>query len=96
MLRPMCMGWPKPMPMPERIALGIAIANGDLRLEGDVKITEWERNRLIEKAHIGPIMYEDDLPHMTDEKYDEWYEKSFIPGGVGVRVGPAVKAVRHA
>lgn len=35
------------------------------------------------------FMYEDDLPaNMPRKDYDDWYAKSYVPGGVGVRVGP--------
>ena len=56
-----------------------------------MQMTEWERNHLIEEFHVGPIMHEDELPaDITAIEYSEWYKKSFIPGGVGVRVGPVV------
>jgi hypothetical protein len=36
-------------------------------------------------------MHEDDLPEdMTADEYDRWYEQSYVPGGVGCRVGPVV------
>ena len=38
-----------------------------------------------------PIMYEDELPEMTDDEYEEWYINSHIPDGVGCRMGPVVK-----
>jgi len=37
------------------------------------------------------LMYEDELPEMTDEEYDEWYEKSSVV--YGVRMGPIFKRV---
>lgn len=34
-------------------------------------------------------MHEDELPeNMPQSDYDEWYERSFVPDGLGVRVGP--------
>lgn len=34
------------------------------------------------------LIHEDELPDdMTQKEYDEWYKKSYIPGGVGCRVG---------
>jgi hypothetical protein len=36
------------------------------------------------------LIFEDELPEMTDEQYSDWYDKSFIPGGIGCRVGPKV------
>ncbi len=36
-----------------------------------------------------PFMYEDDLPaDMPRSDYDKWYEKSYVPYSVGVRIGP--------
>ena len=37
------------------------------------------------------IMYEDELPELTDKECDEWYRKSGIDGGV--RVGPIVTKI---
>lgn len=40
-----------------------------------------------------PTMHEDELPrNMSDEEYDAWYEHSHVPGWVGCRVGPRVRA----
>lgn len=48
-------------------------------------------NSLTERLHAGPIMFEDDLPiDLTHAEYEKWYAKSFVPGGVGCRVGPVV------
>jgi hypothetical protein len=34
-------------------------------------------------------MHEDELPDdMTSEEYSEWFDKSWIPDGIGCRVGP--------
>lgn len=34
-------------------------------------------------------MHEDELPEdMPQADYDEWYARSFVPGGVGCRIGP--------
>ena len=35
-------------------------------------------------------VHEDELPPMTDEQYDAWFALSYIPDGVGCRMGPAV------
>lgn len=36
-----------------------------------------------------PYMHEDELPaDMPRKDYDEWFKRSWIPGGVGCRVGP--------
>lgn len=46
------------------------------------------RKRKLTKAPTG-YMHEDDLPEdMPQADYDEWYEQSFVPDGVGCRVGP--------
>jgi hypothetical protein len=37
------------------------------------------------------LVFEDELPELTDEEYDVWYQASFIPDGGGCRVGPKVK-----
>ena len=37
-------------------------------------------------------MFEDELPDdLTDLEYNLWFKKSYIPDGVGCRVGPKVK-----
>ena len=34
------------------------------------------------------LIHEDDLPEdMTQTEYDAWFETSYVPGGVGCRVG---------
>ena len=39
------------------------------------------------------VVYEDDLPDdMTDEQYENWYRTSYVPDGLGCRVGPYQKA----
>lgn len=35
-------------------------------------------------------VHEDELPPMTDGQYAKWFALSFISGGVGCRMGPAV------
>lgn len=36
-----------------------------------------------------PTMHEDELPDdMTDAEYKQWFENSYVPDGVGCRVGP--------
>ncbi len=40
---------------------------------------------------MGAYVHEDELPKsITDEQYAAWYKRSWIPGGVGCRVGPPV------
>ena len=34
------------------------------------------------------IINEDELPEMTEEEYDEWYENSYVQDNVGCHVGP--------
>lgn len=42
----------------------------------------------------GAPIHEDTLPEdMSDEDYGEWFGRSFVPGGVGCRVGPPVQRV---
>jgi hypothetical protein len=37
----------------------------------------------------GDLMHEDELPeNMPQADYDKWYAQSFVPDGVGCRVGP--------
>lgn len=35
-------------------------------------------------------VHEDELPPMTDGQYAKWFALSFVPGGVGCRMGPTV------
>ena len=45
-------------------------------------------DRAIAKA-AGDLMNEDELPEdITDAEYSAWFARSFIPGGIGCRVGP--------
>jgi hypothetical protein len=37
-------------------------------------------------------MHEDELPPMSDEQYAKWFAASYVPDGVGCRVGPMVIA----
>ena len=39
-----------------------------------------------------PQVHEDELPPMTDEQYDSWFALSYLPNGIGCRIGPAVGA----
>ena len=44
--------------------------------------------------NFGRMIFEDSLPDdLTDDEYNIWYEHSFVPDGVGCRVGPAVVRV---
>jgi hypothetical protein len=36
------------------------------------------------------LMWEDDLPDLSQEEYSEWYKTSVVPCGVGCRIGLAV------
>ncbi len=35
-------------------------------------------------------VHEDELPPMIDAQYSAWFALSFVPGGVGCRMGPTV------
>ena len=37
-----------------------------------------------------PTMFEDELPEMTDDEYNAWYENSHVPDDVGCRIGPKI------
>jgi hypothetical protein len=60
-------------------------------------LTELVKRIKIEAAPATPVaqpevryMYEDQLPaDMPKEDYDKWYAQSFVPNGIGFRVGPA-------
>ena len=41
-----------------------------------------------------PQVNEDELPPMTDEQYDAWFALSYVPDGVGCRMGPAIEVDR--
>lgn len=41
------------------------------------------------------LIHEDDLPEkISDEQYAKWFAVSFIPDGVGCRMGPKLEFVR--
>ncbi len=42
------------------------------------------------QALVGPQVHEDELPTMTDEQYAAWFAVSYIPDGIGCRMGPAL------
>jgi len=58
----------------------------ELRQKLEIAICDFQ----VAEALAGEIMHEDELPQMSDAEYSEWYEKSYIPGCVGCRVGPKV------
>jgi hypothetical protein len=54
-------------------------------------LTQPECDRLCALLHalVGPQVHEDELPIMTDEEYAAWFALSYVPDGVGCRMGPA-------
>ena len=68
------------------IPLGAFVAQ--LVLPRDLQKGEADKLCALLQALTMPQVHEDDLPDMTDEQYAAWFEVSYVPDGVGCRMGP--------
>ncbi len=57
-------------------------------LEGDISFEEWK------KQTFG-VVYEDELPEMTDEEYDAWHKTSWVQDGVRMGLDPAPRSAMN-
>lgn len=82
--------------MRQTIALPIPLEGGrylaQLVVPRDLRKEEADKLCAVLQAFVMPQAHEDELPPMTDEQYAQWFEVSYVPDGVGCRMGPAVRA----
>lgn len=80
--------------MRQTLAMPVPLDGGQymaqLVVPRDLQQAEADKLCAVLQAFVMPQVHEDELPAMTDEQYDAWFAVSYVPDGVGCRIGPAV------